>query len=385
MVQSSKTQRVPTFIQFPTSKTDDTEAPSVLTKRRPGRPKKNTARNAQQESVVTDVKKEPVKDKVETRKRKRERKTTVPKPKKKTTKVSSVSKLNLDEEEYVLEPEDMEIEEQTKDEIWVGAAFEDGRGSYSIYFGEKDNRNISVLCNNELRVRDLDYVYVLATAEAIERSKQSKLPLIVYTGCRDLPRAISEGNGHSHQAELIDRICQLIKEKDDQVQVRHVSSRNLSKEQRIALDMAVKTLDNAEQTGENHQQEVEEAKQNEIKEEEQESLSPQEDIGQETPSPSEQSSEDIKEMSETIEYSDNDNIKTNRIEEINEVDMEVDKEVETSIVVKETAEIENDICMQEPVELKKEESQPELPRASSWSAMFGSIWDTLSSPFKSNK
>jgi len=78
-----------------------------------------------------------------------------------------------------------------------------------------------------------------ATAEAIERSKQSKLPLIVYTGCRDLPRgkfcsftiksrllmyvneytAISEGNGHSHQAELIDRICQLIKEKDDQVQV----------------------------------------------------------------------------------------------------------------------------------------------------------------------
>lgn len=31
--------------------------------------------------------------------------------------------------------------------------------------------------------------------------------------------AISEGNGHSHQAELIDRICQLIKEKDDQVQV----------------------------------------------------------------------------------------------------------------------------------------------------------------------
>lgn len=212
MVQSSKTQRVPTFIQFPTSKTDDTEAPSVLTKRRPGRPKKNTARNAQQESVVTDVKREPVKDKVETRKRKRERKTTVPKPKKKTTKVSSVSsnifqiaivtkfvliiktlEPNLDEEEYVLETEDMEIEEQVKrkkkkkrrkkkkkyiktgflnfyfyvlqakDEIWVGAAFEDGRGSYSIYFGEKDNRNISVLCNNELRVRDLDYVYVLVS------------------------------------------------------------------------------------------------------------------------------------------------------------------------------------------------------------------------------
>lgn len=53
---------------------------------------------------------------------------------------------------------------QAKDQIWIGAAFIDGRGSYTIYYGEDDERNFSALCDNEHRVRDLDYVYVLVSS-----------------------------------------------------------------------------------------------------------------------------------------------------------------------------------------------------------------------------
>ncbi|ORE09818.1 hypothetical protein BCV72DRAFT_52776 [Rhizopus microsporus var. microsporus] len=332
MVQSTKDTRVPTFIQFP----EDDKAVSKDKKKR------KTTRKTEPKSKMSNDGSEKEAPVTETKKRKR--KTTTTKPSKKQSK-TAIKRDDIDED-FTNIQETPVVE--AKDQIWIGAAFIDGRGSYTIYYGEDDERNFSALCGNEHRVRDLDYVYVLATAVAIEKlNSDSSSPLIIYTGCRDLPRAISEGEGFSHYATMIKRICESIKEKAREIQVRHVSTRHLSKEQKAAIELATKALEAPEQVP----QEVEEQQPENVT-----------DIVENVPT-------------ETIEIE----------KDTKDISISVEKEVivKEDIIVQEEKE-EEDIVMEE-AEQPKQEQEPTLARTSSWTAVFSNIWDTLSSPFKPKK
>lgn len=72
--------------------------------------------------------------------------------------------------------------------MWIGAACEDGRGAYVYYFGAKDKRNKSVLCDTKHHVPDLEYVFTLATVEILERNRFSDKFLFVYHGSRNLKK-----------------------------------------------------------------------------------------------------------------------------------------------------------------------------------------------------
>ncbi|CEI89894.1 hypothetical protein RMCBS344292_04235 [Rhizopus microsporus] len=317
MVQSTKDTRVPTFIQFP----EDDKTVSKDKKKR-----KTTRKTEPKSKMSNDGNK---KDVPATETKKRKRKTTTTKPSKKQSK-TAIKRDDIDDD-FTNTQETPVVE--AKDQIWIGAAFIDGRGSYTIYYGEDDERNFSALCDNEHRVRDLDYVYVLATAEAIEKlNSDSSSPLIIYTGCRDLPRAISEGEGFSHYATMIKRICESIKEKARDIQVRHVSTRHLSKEQKAAIELATKVLETSEQIP----QEVEE-----------------------------QQAEDVTNIVE--------NAPTETIEiekDTKDISISVEKEVivKEDIIVQE----EEDIVMEE-AEQPKQEQEPALARTSSWTAVFKTI------------
>ncbi|ORE16302.1 hypothetical protein BCV71DRAFT_19871 [Rhizopus microsporus] len=329
MVQSTKDTRVPTFIQFP----EDDKTVSKDKKKR-----KTTRKTEPKSKMSNDGNK---KDVPATETKKRKRKTTTTKPSKKQSK-TAIKRDDIDDD-FTNTQETPVVE--AKDQIWIGAAFIDGRGSYTIYYGEDDERNFSALCDNEHRVRDLDYVYVLATAEAIEKlNSDSSSPLIIYTGCRDLPRAISEGEGFSHYATMIKRICESIKEKARDIQVRHVSTRHLSKEQKAAIELATKVLETSEQIPQ------------EVEEQQAENAT---NIVENAPT-------------ETIEIE----------KDTKDISISVEKEVivKEDIIVQE----EEDIVMEE-AEQPKQEQEPALARTSSWTAVFSNIWDTLSSPFKPRK
>ncbi|KAI7904840.1 uncharacterized protein BX663DRAFT_503752 [Cokeromyces recurvatus] len=260
----------------------------------------------------------------------------------------------------------------TASQIWVGAIMDETNGAFGIYFGENDERNYSeTYVKDAGNQQDLDYAYVLGTLKAIEIVKAIEYPFIVNTSCRDLPRAITGKGSFLNYEGLVDKIRDLIKERDQEVQVRHISGRKAPEEQKVAINLASEALTN-------HYKQCQEANKNEDKSEEDIIMTSALDVNTDAVAVAVESPVLIDENKNTIADSKEE-------EQVNDDNSKEEEMIENTHVPETT--IDESASIKEEAENSDTTTKEEDQVSSSWLSSFSlkNIFNMLSSQFNRNR
>ncbi|KAI8878026.1 hypothetical protein K501DRAFT_337015 [Backusella circina FSU 941] len=300
--------------------------------------------------------------------------------------------------------------------IWVGAHVENELGVYSIYFGQDDNRNSTEVFQIEDVLRDDDYVSCLGALKALEISQDVEAPINIYTSYRDLPRVSAGKRGAVVYPHLVEKIKTLIAGKKEGVTVHYVSGRTASPEHSASVELATLALKNkvekaTTENEKNHvaQEETPTAATEQVTLDEmavetdtkQQGLAVNELIVEQVAVKASVNGDDeVQQASETAD-DEEDAVNNDTITEAPIADAEVTTITKVTTVVKETtvemSEEPVDTVMREVSSLSEMDehvSKDDIDcndddliqeEPSSWSLGIRSVWNVLTSPFKSRK
>ncbi|KAI8366515.1 hypothetical protein BD560DRAFT_447873 [Blakeslea trispora] len=325
--------------------------------------------------------------------------------------------------------------------VWVGAVVDEDMGAFCIYFGQNDERSLSQVFNRESQLQDLDYAHVLGALKAAEVIEALESPFIINTTCRDLPAAIEGKGRNAYYTDLAQAISRIIRERPHELKVRHTSERKASEEQKIAIELAQKALNDAQIA----------AAPVEYGQVEAEPMETLEDSVEAIENSIEKLENDVDALEDAIEKSENLDALKDTIEAVKDVidttennevlnhsdeaiednktvlietkevistvnepvegileeiveEVKVETSIETHMEAVQADETQNDITeievqeevdIEETINIEEEivaiESSPSLPDTpaqetrSSWTSSIHSFWDTLTSPFRARK
>ncbi|KAI9256957.1 hypothetical protein BY458DRAFT_549223 [Sporodiniella umbellata] len=358
MVESREIQRVPSFIQFqPESPNESENTGNNANRFHPsGRPKrKSVFKPSKYQAQFFEDDEEP--------------------RKKKSTEKDLSNDNNKRETK------------RAKEEVWIGAANEHGRGAYVFYFGEQDSRNKSIVCDKNVHFFDANEIYTTAIADILERKPLFKKSLVIYHGSRDLVLDVNGGSEDAN-ASIIERIQLLLKKSEPNIQVRRLTSRKTAEEHiiadKLAADILRETIEQEKNLQRNEMEIIDDQKENKDIEEKE-----TEDTDMITLEEATVVTEEITiKIVEQTTQSKGEKPLQGSMYELSQDSLESLMEEPMQIFEngsKESTQESSQNSIQKPSEKVDIKDQPVLVRESSISSLLGSLWNTLSYPFKTKK